>query len=188
MDQNEYKKKELKKILNLIEVKKYGMVIDKAKPLIKKFPKEYIFYNALGMAFINTGQFKESLKVFNDAIKLNEKNIYVLNNLGLAHGYLANYKQSEEYYNRALEIKPDFLNSLINLAYLKEVLNLNNDSIKILKTALKYYPNDYFLHYTIATVYQFLGDFKNSHLHYNKSLSLNPKQMEIYRLMSSHIA
>ena len=133
MDQNEYKKKELKKILNLIEVKKYGMVIDKVKPLIKKFPKEYIFYNALGMAFINTGQFKESLKVFNDAIKLNEKNIHVLNNLGLAHGYLANYKQSEEYYNRALEIKPDFLNSLINLAYLKEVLNLNNDSIKILK-------------------------------------------------------
>ncbi len=184
MNQNEYKKKELKKILNLIEVKKYGMVIAKAKPLINKFPKEYIFYNALGMALINSGRFKESLEVFNDAIKLDEKNIYVLNNLGLAHGYLANYKQSEEYYNRALEIKPDFLNSLINLAYLKEVLNLNNESIKILKTALNYYPNDYFLHYTIATVYQFLGDFKNSHLHYNKSLSLNPKQMEIYRLMS----
>ena len=40
MNQNEYKKKELKKILNLIEVNKYGMVIDKVKPLIKKFPKE----------------------------------------------------------------------------------------------------------------------------------------------------
>ena len=68
MNQNEYKKKELKKILNLIEVKKYGMVIAKAKPLINKFPKEYIFYNALGMALINSGRFKESLEVFNEVI------------------------------------------------------------------------------------------------------------------------
>ena len=73
MNQNEYKKKELKKILNLIEVKKYGMVIAKAKPLINKFPKEYIFYNALGMALINSGRFKESLKVLQ--LLLSEENV-----------------------------------------------------------------------------------------------------------------
>ena len=184
MNQTQNKKKELEKIINLLNVKKYDEVISKAKRLIKKFPYDYIFYNALGMALMNLGQFDKSLKILDKAIKLDDKNIHVLNNLGLAHTYLGNYQIANEYYKRTLEIKPDFLNVLINLANLKEKLNLNSEAIEVLKIALKYYPEDYFLHYTIGTIYQFLGDFKNSHLHYRKSLSINPSYTEIYRLMS----
>ncbi len=184
MNQIEVKKKELEKIINLLNAKKYEAVISKAKPLIKKFPNEYIFYNALGISLMNTGKFEESLKILNQAIKLDEKNIHVINNLGLVHSNLSNYKKANEYYNSALKIKPNYLNALINLANLKEKLNLNNDAIETLKIALKYYPEDYFLHYTIGTIYQFLGDFKNSHIHYKKSLSINPSYTEIYRLMS----
>ena len=36
----------------------------------------------------------------------------------------------------------------------------------------------------LATIYQFVGDFKNSHLHFEKSLSINPNATEIYRIMS----
>ena len=184
MNQTENKKKELEKIINLLNVKKYDAVVSKAKILVKKFPNDYIFYNALGMALMNLGQFDESLKILNKAIKLDDKNIHVLNNLGLAHSSIANYQMANEYYNRALEIKPDFLNALINLANLKEKLNLNTDAIEVLKIALKHYPEDYFLHYTIGTIYQFLGDFKKSHFHYQKSLSINPSYTEIYRLKS----
>ena len=184
MNQIEIKKKELKKIINLLNAKKYEDVISKTKPLVKKFPNDYIFYNALGMALMNIGQFDKSLEILDKAIKLNEKNIHVLNNLGLVHGYLANYQKANEYFDRALKIKPDFLNALINLANLKEKLNLNTDAVEILKIALKHYPKDYFLHYTIGTIYQFLGDFKNSHFHYQEALSINPGYTEIYRLMS----
>ena len=184
MKQIEFKKKEIEKIINLINAKKFDEVILKTKQLLKKFPNEYIFYNALGMALMNTGQFEKSLNILDKAIKLNENNIHVLNNLGLVHGYLANYQKAHEYFDRALKVKPNFLNALINLANLKEKLNLNNDAVEILKIALKYYPEDYFLHYTIGTIYQFLGDFKNSHKHYKKSLSINPEFTEIYRLMS----
>jgi len=184
MNQINFKKKELEKIVNLLSVKKYEEVISKVKPLVKKFPNDYIFYNALGMALMNLGKFDESLEVLNKGIKLGENNIHVLNNLGLVHTYLANFQKASQYYDRALKIKPDFLNALINLANLKEKLNLNTDAIEILKTALKYYPEDYFLHYTIGTIYQFLGDFNKSHFHYKKSLSINPSYTEIYRLMS----
>ena len=57
MNQTEFKKKEIEKIINLINVKKYNEVISKAKVMIKKFPQEYIFYNALGMALMNLGQY-----------------------------------------------------------------------------------------------------------------------------------
>ena len=135
MNQTEFKKKELEKIVNLLNAKQFQEVISKTKPLIKKFPNEYIFYNALGMALMSTGQFEESKKILDRAINLNDQNIHVLNNLGLVHGYLANYQRANEYFDRALKVKPDFLNSLINLANLKEKLNRNKDSIEILKTA-----------------------------------------------------
>ena len=47
MNQTQNKKKELEKIINLLNVKKYDEVISKAKRLIK-IPYDYIFYNALG--------------------------------------------------------------------------------------------------------------------------------------------
>ena len=69
----------------------------------KKFPHDYIFYNALGMALMNVGQFDESLNVLNKAIKLDENNIHILNNLGLVNGYLANYKKANEYYQKGFK-------------------------------------------------------------------------------------
>ena len=63
MNQIEFKKKEIQKIINLLNAKKFQEVILKTKSLIKKFPNEYIFYNALGMALMSTGQFEESKKI-----------------------------------------------------------------------------------------------------------------------------
>ena len=183
MNQIENKKKELTKITNLLTVKKYDEVISISKKLINKYPNEYVFYNALGMSLMNIGENVKALEIFKRAFKLGENNIHVLNNLGLVHAKLLNYKKANEYYDRALKIKPNFLNAMINLSQLKEKLNLNDEAIKILKTALEYYPEDYFLNYTAATIYQFLGDFKTSDLHYQKSLNIKPDATEIYRLM-----
>ena len=133
---------------------------------------------------MNIEEYEEALKALNKAVELDENNIHILNNLGLVHGYLSDYIKAIECYDKALKIKPNFLNALINKAQLKEKLNLNDDAIKILKTAINYYPNDYFLHYTIATMYQFLGNFRNCNLHYQKALSIKPNATEIYRLIS----
>ena len=178
------KKQELKKIVNLLTVKKYDEVISISRKLIKKFPNEYVFYNALGMSLINIGEHNKALEILDKAFRLDENNIHVLNNLGLVHGHLGNYKKANDYYDRALKIKPNFLNAMINLSQLKEKLNLNNDAIKILKNALEYYPEDFVLNYTSANIYQFLGDFKNSHLYFKKALSIKPDATQIYRLIS----
>ena len=136
MNQIEIKKKELEKILNLINVKKYEEVISKAKVLIKKFPHEYVFYNALGMALMNVARYDESLEILNKAIKLDEKNIHVLNNLGLVNGYLANYKKANEYYDRVLKIaKKDKIFVVSSKKYFslikKNIKGINNSNIII---------------------------------------------------------
>ncbi len=183
MKNQEIKKQELLKLVNLVEVKNFDEVISKSRILIKKYPNEYAFYNALGLSLMNKGENDEALEILEKALKLDQNNIHVLNNLGLVNGNLANYKKANEYYERALGIQPNFLNAMINLAHLKEKLNLNNDAIKILKNALEFYPDNFFLNYTIATIYQFLGDFVTSTIHYKKALVSRPENTEIHRLM-----
>ena len=184
MNEIDFKNKQIQIIVNLINARKFQDALNKAKPLIKKFPKEYIFYNAAGMSLINLDKYNEAIKILEKAKVLNENNIFVLNNLGLANFYLKNYLLSEQYYERILELKPDFLNALINLSNLKKELNLNEDALLILEKALKYHDKEYFLHFSIGTFYQNKGDFIKSNFHFEKCLSLNPSFTEVDRLIS----
>ena len=100
MDPINYKKKQADILVNLLSSRKYEDVIRKAKPLIKKFPKDYIFYNAVAMALISFEKYDDALKILNQAMKLGENNIFVLNNVGLAHHFLKNFETAEACFNR----------------------------------------------------------------------------------------
>ena len=62
MNQIDFKNKQIQIIVNLINTRRFDDVLNKAKPLIKKFPKEYIFYNAAGMALINLERYSEAIR------------------------------------------------------------------------------------------------------------------------------
>ena len=179
MNPVDFKKKQLQIIVNLLNARKFDDALRKSKPLIKKFPNEYLFYNSAAMSLINLERSDEALTILNKAIIISPNNIYVLNNLGLAHFFLKNYDLSEEHYNRAIKISPNFLNSLINLANLKKTLNLNQEALSVLKQAIKNHNKDFFLHFSIGTVYQSNGDFKNANFHFEECLKLNPHYTEV---------
>ena len=184
MDQINYKKQQFQIIVNLLSSKRYEEVVIKGKLLIKKFPQDYIFYNAVGMSLTNLGRYNDALKILDQGIKLGENNIFVLNNIGLAHHFLKNFETAEKYFIRILKIKKDYLNALINYANLKKILNLNIEALEILKTAEKYHPNNFLIHHNIANLYQVKGDFKNCNLYFEKSLALNPSFTTNDRLVS----
>ena len=184
MQTQDYKNKQIQIIVNLINIRKFEEAFLKSKPLIKKFPKEYIFYNAAGMSLINLERYDEALEILNKAKDLDQSNIYVLNNLGLAYFFLKKYEESEEYFKRALKKTPHFLNALINLANLKKTLNLNNDALSVYLEALKFHDKDFFLHFSIGTLYQIIGSFEKANLHFEKCLKLNPHYTEVDGLIS----
>ena len=100
MNPTNFKNKQIQIIVNLINTRKFNSALNKSKPLIKKYPQEYIFYNAAAMSLINLEKYTEALKILEEAIQLNENNFFVLNNLGLAHYFLKNYELSEQYFNK----------------------------------------------------------------------------------------
>ena len=63
MNPADFKKKQIQIIVNLINTRKFNSALNKSKPLIKKFPKEYIFYNAAAMSLINLEKYTEAIKI-----------------------------------------------------------------------------------------------------------------------------
>ena len=85
MDNLEYIKNQVLIIMNFYNSRRYEDVILKGKPLIKKYPDQVIFYNAVALSLSALGFHEEALKILNKALKLNSNKIFVLNNIGLVN-------------------------------------------------------------------------------------------------------
>lgn len=171
-------------IVNLIGSKKYDEVISKTKSLIKKFPSNYIYYNALALSYINKRKFKESLSLLRNTLKLFSNNIFVLNNLGLTLFHLKNYEEAEEILNNALKINPTFIDALINLANIKKKMNLNDEALIIYEKGLEKSSNNFILNYLIGNLYQTIGNFEKSIFYHKRTLEINPRFTEADRELS----
>jgi len=79
----DYLKKQASSVLNLYKVKKFEEVINKCRFLIKKFPEQIVFYNAMALSFASLNKNEEGLRVLDGALKYHNNNILILNNIGL---------------------------------------------------------------------------------------------------------
>jgi tetratricopeptide (TPR) repeat protein len=115
----DYLKKQASSVLNLYKVKKFNEVIDKCRVLIKKFPEQVVFYNAMALSFASLNKNEEGLKILDRALKYHNNNILILNNIGLLNSNINNNKLSREYYDRALSMNSTFVDAHVNKAHLE---------------------------------------------------------------------
>ena len=168
-------RKEILIIVNLLESANYNETIRKTIPLIKKFPNEYIFCNALALAHNGLGDFELALGVLSAGLKNDSNNIFLLNNMGLTHSNLGNFEKAEEYLKRALTISPFFLDASITYANLKIRSNGANEAIKVLSKVLDKYQKNYVIHFTLGDAYQQVGSFEKARTHFENCLKINPE-------------
>jgi hypothetical protein len=62
MSNLDYLKKQASSVLNLYKIKKFNEVIDKCNVLIKKFPEQVIFYNAMALSYASLNKNEEGLR------------------------------------------------------------------------------------------------------------------------------
>ena len=168
-------KKEVEIIVNLLNSSNFEEVIKKTVPLIKKFPNEYIFNNALALAYNALGKYTVALETLTVGLHLNPDNIFLLNNHGLVLTSLGDFEKAEKSLRRALENSPFFLDASISLANLKLRLNQAEEAIKILNMIFDKYKQNYVLNFTLGDAYQQNGSFEKARLHYEYCLKVNPE-------------
>ena len=161
-------------LTNKLKVNNFNEVITDGLSLIKKV-NHPILYNILSLAFQGKGDFDNSIKIIDEGLKFDPKNIFFLNNIGLSYYKKNELSKAEKYYNRAIEINPNYINTLNNLATLKKDLDLVDEAIELFEKSLKLNDKVLETNYNLASILQSVGKFDQSIKYFIKTLKINPK-------------
>ena len=171
-------------LTNKLKVGLFDEVIFDAKRLLK-VSKDQILFNILSIAHQSKGDYDESIKIMNIALKLKPKNIYFLNNLGLSYFKKGDLKNAEFFYSQAIKINPDYLNILNNYGNLKKELDSHKEAIEYFNKAILLDENSLEANYNLALVYQAMGDYNSAIKFFEKALSIKPNFTKIDRNIAS---
>jgi len=162
MDEINFLKKQVTVLINLYNSKNFEDVILKGKPLIKKFPNQIIFYNAVSLSLSAIGKHEEAIKLLNDALKYDPNNIYAFNNIGLINSNINNFKIAREYLEKSLKINDKFVDAIVNLSNLalkeKKIDEAKENLIKALKLS-KSTQTDEVINLSLGQLNQQMGNF-----------------------------
>jgi Flp pilus assembly protein TadD len=89
----DYLKSQTEKINKLFLSGKFDLVIEKSKKIIEKNPNQVPFYNFLGLAHREKGNFLLAEEIFVNAIKLFPKEQSLLINLGSTYRVLMEFEK-----------------------------------------------------------------------------------------------
>jgi len=168
-------KKEASIIINLLNSQRFEQAINKITPLIRKFPDQPFFYNALSLGYNGIKDYQKSLDILNKGLRKDSREITLLNNLGLTYRKIGDEERAEKIFNQALQINPKFLDVCINLANIKRNQNKNDEAIEMLEKCLNSNPNNFIVNFTLANNYQNIGKFTEAKKLYKKCLELDPQ-------------
>ena len=184
MSNLDYLKKQASSVLNLYKIKKFNEVIDKCNVLIKKFPEQVIFYNAMALSYASLNKNEEGLKILNKALRYHNNNILILNNIGLLNSNLNNNKLSREYYDRALSMNSTFVDVHVNKAHLELKENNIEEAEKLFLKAKKLCKNlqqREVVNIGLGQLYEQIGNFEKSINIFNEILGDNPLNTMIHK-------
>ena len=180
----EQTKIKIQKLVNHYNSGNYLYVIREAGIILRKFPTSGFLMNLIGSCFQKIGEYEKAIKIFEDNIAINPKNIDAMNNLGNTLKLIDDYEKAEETYLKALNINPNFSLCLQNLANLKFELHDYESALMTYKKALIIDPKNVTILYNLGLVYQGLGKFNEAEKTLNEVLEINPNFTKAYKILS----
>ena len=182
---SDYLKLEYKKINNLFLSRKFDVVIEKAKNIIKKEPLQIPFYNLLALSYRETGKLFLAEEVLLKALKINSEAPSVLINLGSIYRVLIEYEKSETFLKKALSINPNNIHAIVNYANLKRDTNNYEESIKLYEKAYQSNNENPIIIINLAGAYQIVGKFNLSKKLLEKFLKQDPQNANAHKMLSN---
>ena len=161
-------------LVNNLNLKNYDFVISESRNFLKRYPKEIIFYNLLGISLQRIGKYSESKDVFVKGLKYSPKDTSLRNNLAQTHTNLFEYERAEQIFNELIKTNPNYASAYLNLGNQKRDLNQLSEAIKLYEMANKLMPNNHIILYAIALTHRALGNFDNAVKYGKQIIKLNP--------------
>ena len=101
----------------LMAEKRYDASIQAYQDLLKTEPKNAVFMNMIGIAYLDLSNSDEAKKYFQRAEKADKKYPSAVNNLGMVYYTQKNYRRAIREYQRAVKIDPGQAGTHANLGF-----------------------------------------------------------------------
>jgi tetratricopeptide (TPR) repeat protein len=97
--------------------KRFDAGIQAYEDLLKSEPKNAVFMNMIGIAYLNIANYNQAKKYFDRSAKADKKYPSAVNNLGMVYYQQKNYRRAIREYQRAIAIDPSQSGTHANLGY-----------------------------------------------------------------------
>jgi len=144
-------------------------------------PNNADYWNALGLAYFMTRQFKEAINSFGRALEINPTFTEVHNNLGNVYNEMALYSNARAEYNKVLEDltypKPEA--PYFNLALISFIEKDYDKAMNYCRLALSMNPNFGRVYNLMGHIYEIKGDFDAAISNYRVGLQVDAEGLEL---------
>ncbi len=150
---------------------------------VERLPIEQINakdYFDKGNGYQNIEKYKEAIKNYNEAIKIDSKYVFAYNNRGSAKEKLEKYEEAIKDYNIAVKLDPNCVFAYYNIGNAKRSLKQYEEAIKYYQMAIKITPNAAYIYNSIGNTKVDLECYEEAIKYYDKALEFNSKYAIAY--------
>ncbi len=156
-----------------IDDKQAKLAIEEFRTLSKNHPENADYICALADATRETGQWKKSIKLYKQALKINANMVRAHTNMGPLMMHLNQLEQAVEHCQKAIELKPDesMAHKILADCYIQ--MEELDDAMDSYANAYEINPDSADLSVAIANVWLEISDHHEASTWYEKALSID---------------
>jgi len=138
----------------LMAEKRYDAAIQGYQDLLKSDPKNAVYLNMIGIAYLDLANFDQAKKYFQRSSRADKKYSSAVNNLGMVYYHQKNFRAAIREYQRAVTIEPDQAGAHSNLGFAYYNSNKYPEAAAEFQKALELDPNIFERNDRVGTMVQ----------------------------------
>ncbi len=154
------------------------------KYYLNKNSKDLFSLNILGQCFFTEKKYNESIKIFNNILKIDPNNLSALNSLGRIYHEKRDSIKAEKFFLTALDIDKLSYQIINNLAGFYREEGKNDKAINYYKKAISLNPNNPYIYNNLSKTYFDTNNHEFAKEICFKALILKPDDGEIQKTLS----
>jgi len=146
------------------------------KHTLKHTSNNNIIQNNLGVAYNDSGKYKEAIEVCKKSIRIKPDYAKAHFNLGVAYGESGMYKEAIEACKKAISLDPDYATAHTNLGVAYGVLGMYKEAIDVYRQAIEIEPDSAKAHFGLGYACVLSNDRDSATEQYKILKSLDPER------------
>ena len=152
----------------------YSEALDALNDIYSEYASDYLVNLRLGWLYFKVNNFNESIRFYNQAVKISENSIEALLGLTYPLSSLNKWEDIENVYLKILDKDENNYTANLNLGlYYFNTKNFLNAKVRLEKV-IDNYPSDYSANIYLGWALYYLGNEKDAAVHFERALIANP--------------